>query len=79
MCITIESKNYIVKGDENENTGQYSQSGVLLINNLNLTNKSQTGPELHSNSDFRMLFGENIRNFTLKKPNKLNDLNTSID
>lgn len=66
----------IVKGDENENTGQYSQSGVLLINNLNLTNKSQTGPELHSNSDFRMLFGENI---TLKKPNKLNDLNTSID
>lgn len=66
----------IVKGDENENTGQYSQSGVLHI--LNLTNKSQTGPELHSNSDFRMLFGENIRNFTLKKPNKLNDLNTSI-
>lgn len=59
--------------------GQYSQSGVLLINNLNLTNKSQTGPELHSNSDFRMLFGENIRNFTLKKPNKLNDLNASID
>lgn len=45
----------IVKGDENENTGQYSQSGVLLIDNLNLTKKSQTGPELHSNSDFRML------------------------
>lgn len=67
----------IVKGDEHENTGQYSQPGVLLINNLNLTNKSQTGPELHS--DFRMLFGENIRNFTLKKPNKLNDLNASID